>query len=90
MLLPLHPPLSYALSMLLPSLAASSPLHQSKRLHQSISHTAPLILIPRSERDCTGQHIFHSPNPGEAAANKQHWVYMGLSATDLAIIMKEE
>lgn len=45
---------------------------------------------PSQERDCTGQHIFHFPQPGEAAANKQNWVEMGLSATDLAVIMKEE
>lgn len=43
-----------------------------------------------TERDCTGQHIFHSGNPGEAAMNKQNWVNMGFTATDLAIIMKEE
>jgi len=50
----------------------------------------PIDPPPFSERDCTGQHIFHSPFPGEAAANKQKWVDMGLSATDLAMILNEE
>ena len=48
------------------------------------------MLIVVLERDCTGQAIFHSPNEGDAASNKQNWVNMGFTNTDLAIIMKEE
>lgn len=48
------------------------------------------MLIVVIERDCTGQAIFHSLNPGDAASNKQNWVNMGFTDTDLAIIMKEE
>ena len=48
------------------------------------------MLIVVIERDCTGQAIFHSPNPGDAASNKQNRVNMGFTDTDLAIIMKEE
>ena len=89
---------SSLMGLLLASTVLGSPVMQSKAMLQSMPnpfqhHSSRHVVTDHDflvERDCTGQHIFHSPNIGDAAANKQKWVDMGLTTTDLAIIMKEE
>ena len=74
--------------MLLATLATSSTILRSMLIREPEPYLSMLIVVV--ERYCTGQAIFHSPNEGDAASNKQNWMNVGFTDTDLAIIMKEE